>query len=149
VITDVLTPTAVNWRPHIDRETPTEPLTAGGDAVSDPDFETVVELLADPCVRTLLAATARRPHSAAELADAADVSRQTAYRRLDVLEAAGLVSESTRPRADGHHETVYEAELSSFSVELTEAGFSFAAEFESAEADAADELTKLWEHFHS
>lgn len=114
---------------------------------SEPALGTVVGLLDDGCVRAMLEATAREPHSAAELAEVADVSRQTVYRRLDGLEAAGLVAESTRPRADGHHETVYEAALSELRVELTDEGLSFTLDLEPPEADAADELTKLWDDF--
>lgn len=116
---------------------------------SDPALGTVVGLLDDDYARTVLEATARKPHSAAELAEVADVSRQTVYRRLEGLKAAGLVAESTRPRADGHHETVYEAALSELRVELTDEGFSFTIDLEPPESDAADELTKLWEGFRS
>jgi DNA-binding transcriptional MocR family regulator len=125
-------------------------LAPGGTAVSGPrdsDPMAAVGLLDDAVVRTVLEATARRPRSAADLADLADVSRQTVYRRLERLQAAGLVAERTRPRADGHHETAYEATFEELRVELTDEGLSFTLDLEPPESDAADELTKLWRNF--
>lgn len=120
---------------------------ADGVGDADPDLETVVGLLDDETTRAVLAATAREPRSAADLADLADVSRQTVYRRLDRLTAAGLVTDRTSPRPDGHHETVYEATLSELSVELDEDGFSFDLVREEPADDAADRLTDLWRNF--
>ena len=113
---------------------------------ADPEFEAVADLLGDECARQVLVATAGKPRSAAELDELIDVSRQTVYRRLERLEEAGLVDERTRPRSDGHHDTVYEATLSELHVALTEDGFTFDIEVES-EPDAADELTRLWRQF--
>lgn len=111
-----------------------------------PEFEAVVDLLGDECARRVLVATAGKPRSVPELDELVDVSRQTVYRRLERLREAGLVGERTRPRADGHHETVYEATLSELHVTLTEDGFAFEIEVE-PEPDAADELTRLWRQF--
>ena len=112
----------------------------------NPEFEVVADLLGDKCTRQVLVATAGKPRSAAELDELIDVSRQTVYRRLERLEEAGLLSEHTRPRTDGHHDTVYEATLSELHVRLTEDGFAFEIEVD-PEPDAADELTRLWRQF--
>lgn len=148
------------WTPLLDREQcvgrPVRPelfsVAPGGSSVSGPpdsDPMATVGLLDDAVVRTVLEATACRPRSAADLAELADVSRQTVYRRLQRLQAAGLVDERMRPRADGHHETAYEATFEELRVELTDEGLSFTLELQSSASDAADELTKLWENFRS
>lgn len=110
----------------------------------DADLGTVAGLLADADTRALLEAVAEKPASPTELAELVDVSRKTVYRRLDQLHEAGLVSEHTRPRTDGHHETVYTAALESVHVELTDDGLTYRVE---TDEDPADELTKLWGAF--
>lgn len=110
----------------------------------DADLDTVAGLLADADARAILEAAADEPSSSAELAELVDVSRKTVYRRLDRLHEAGLVSEHTRPRPDGHHETVYTATLEGVYVELTDEGLTCRVE---TGADPADELTKLWGEF--
>lgn len=114
---------------------------------ADRDLETIAGLLAKPDVRAILAAVARQPRSTAELTDVADVSRQTVYRRLERLEAAGLVAERTNPRPDGHHESVYTATLRELRVALSAEGFTVEVETEPPARDPADELTDLWRSF--
>ena len=118
---------------------------SGGDA--EPDLATVAGSIEDAGTRRMLAAMADGPRSTADLAALVDVSRQTVYRRLDRLQDAGLVADHTRPRADGHHETVYAATLREFHVELTADGFEWTVRTEPAESDPADELTRLWGEF--
>ncbi|WP_337250411.1 winged helix-turn-helix domain-containing protein [Halosegnis marinus] len=118
----------------------------GGPPVTDPGFETVVALLDDEYARAVLAATDGRARSATELAATLDASKQTVYRRLERLREAGLVAEATRPRSDGHHETVYTATLERVSVELREGEFAVEVETD-GERDAADTLTDLWRRF--
>lgn len=110
-----------------------------------PDLETVVGLMDDDYARAILRETSVEALSAGELADRCDASRQTVYRRLDSLQEAGLVTEQTRPREDGHHDAVYAATLDRLSIELREGTFEF--ELEQSESNAADELTRLWRHF--
>jgi predicted transcriptional regulator len=117
----------------------------GADA--EPELLAIVGALENAGTRRILEAMADGPHSTAELAELVSVSRQTIYRRLDRLQDAGLVAERTRPRADGHHETVYVATLREFHVELTDDGFECTVRTEPAEADPADELTRLWGEF--
>lgn len=105
----------------------------------DPD---ALELLVDEHARAILAATSEATLSAGELAERCDVSRQTVYRRLERLDAAGLVAERTRPREDGGHETVYAATFERATVELD--GGSIAVDVERREPDPTDELYRLW-----
>jgi DNA-binding HxlR family transcriptional regulator len=135
------------WRPgsepsSLSRVRPDRP--RGVPVSDDADLGTVAGLLADADTRTLLEAVAEEPASPTELAELVDVSRKTVYRRLDQLHEAGLVSEHTRPRADGHHETVYTAALEGIHVELTDDGLTYRVE---TDEDPADELTKLWGAF--
>lgn len=111
----------------------------------DVDPAAVVEMLDDECARTVLTATSQEPMSASELADVCDVSLPTVYRRVERLAALDLLRERTRPRADGHHDTVYVASFDRFEVELTDGALEFA--LERAEPDPADELARLWERF--
>lgn len=124
-------------------------MTAAGDCQTtvseDPDLTDVVGLLDDACARRILTATSVEPMSANELATRCDVSRQTVYRRLEELEDAGLVTERTRPREDGHHDAVYAATLEEVRLRLADGELEF--HLERGETDAADELTRLWRDF--
>lgn len=108
----------------------------------DPDLTTVASLLDDEYARDILTATSVEPMSATELTDCCDASLPTVYRRVERLEAADLLDEQTRPRKDGHHDTVYVATLDSLQVTLTEGEFDF--DLTRTERDPADELAKLW-----
>jgi len=110
----------------------------------DPDFETVVGLLEDEYARSILTALSEEPMSASELSERCDHSLPTVYRRTDRLVAAGLVAERTRPRSDGHHDTVYVARLDELSVRLRDGELRYEVEHRE-EPDVADRLTNMWE----
>jgi predicted transcriptional regulator len=107
------------------------------------DLATLVDLLDDDHVRTILAATSSEPLSATELGDVCGVSESTIYRRIDRLREVALVAEQTRPRTDGHHETVYVATLDRFEVELGDDGFNCSVKRRGD--DMIDQLTRMWE----
>lgn len=108
-------------------------------------LETVLTLLDDDHARAILTATSVEPMSARELSDHCDVSRTTVYRRVERLTAAGLLDERTRPRADGHHDTVYVALLDELSIRLRDGDLEF--DLDRRGDDVADRLTRLWEDF--
>jgi predicted transcriptional regulator len=112
---------------------------------ADPALETVVGLLDDDHVRTILTATSTEALSASELSERCDVSESTIYRRVERLRDATLLVEQTRPRADGHHETVYVANLDSFEVTLRDGELSVSVRRRGD--DLADQLTQLWGNF--
>jgi predicted transcriptional regulator len=116
----------------------------GGD-VADVDLATLVDLLDDEHVRTILAETSADPLSAAELSDRCGVSVSAVYRRVDRLTDADLLEERTRPRSDGHHDTVYVAALARFELVVGDGDLSFTVE--RTETDVADELARLWGKF--
>lgn len=113
--------------------------------MSDDELAVVVALLDDETVRTVLRETSLSPRSANELAERCDASQQTVYRRLEQLEDAGLVTDQTRVRDDGHHDTVYRATLDSISIRLRDGELEF--DLERREREPADQLTDLWRNF--
>lgn len=112
------------------------------DVSEEPTLETVVGLLDDQYARTILTAVSIEHMSATELADHCDCSLPTAYRRLERLEAAGLVAERTRPRTDGHHDTVYAATLDQVAIRLRDGQLQLTVE--RRDDDPAGRLADLW-----
>lgn len=86
----------------------------------DPEPETLLTVLGDEHARQVLEAIAEEPKSGGEIADALPLSRATVYRRLNDLEAAGLVAASTAVCPDGHHHEEYRADLESVRVGFQE-----------------------------
>ena len=119
--------------------------TQEGSVSDDSELSTVVGLLDDEYARAILTATSDEAMSATELAEVCDISTSTAYRRLERLEEEGLMLERTRPRADGHHDTVYAANLERVEVTLRDGQLHI--EVDRRSTDMADQLTRLWEHF--
>jgi DNA-binding transcriptional ArsR family regulator len=119
----------------------------GAPTVTDDETGTVPDalgLLDDEHARAVLAVADDGPVSASELVDSVDASAQTVYRRVDALREAGLLSEATRPRSDGHHESVYVTSFEELRVRLEDGSFKTSID---TEADAADQLTDLWRRF--
>jgi predicted transcriptional regulator len=110
--------------------------------VEDPDPADVFALLEDTYARGILTATNHKPMSARQLATDLDASRSTIYRRIEQLEALGLLVESTEIDADGHHRGCYEARLDRITVELEEDGFSVNV---ALSEHPADRFTDVWE----
>ena len=108
----------------------------------EPDLATVVDLLDDEHVRSILAATSAEPLSATELSERCDVSPSSIYRRVERLTEADLLDDRTRPRSDGHHETVYVAALDRFELEVGDGDIEWTVE--RRRRDVADELTRMW-----
>jgi DNA-binding transcriptional ArsR family regulator len=120
-------------------------VTDGDVAGDDLDLATLVSLLEDEHVRSILVATSTEALSATELGERCELSPSSIYRRVDDLLEAGLLAERTRPRSDGHHESVYVARLDRLAIELDEGELSWT--LERCETDPADELTRLWGRF--
>lgn len=88
----------------------------------EPSTEELLDLFGDEYTRRVFEAVADQPRGGRAVADAADVSRPTAYRRLNDLRDAGLVRTETALCADGHHHDVYEAIVESVSISLADDG---------------------------
>jgi predicted transcriptional regulator len=98
---------------------------ADGDSV-EPAVETaperVLDLLDDDHARAILAAVADAPRPARDVVETVEASRATVYRRLNSLEAAGLVETSVSVDPDGHHRQVYRSTLSRLTVSIDAEG---------------------------
>ena len=82
-------------------EQPTTPETA--------DPEELLSLLGDEYARAVLEAIAQTPRPGREIVEETGFSKATVYRRLDRLEAAGLVASETVFDPDGHHRERFRA----------------------------------------
>nr|WP_084177421.1 helix-turn-helix domain-containing protein [Natrinema saccharevitans] len=69
----------------------------------DEDENEVLALLEDEYARAILAELTTEPMSASEICASCDMSSPTAYRRLERLEAAGLVTDQQVVDSDGNH----------------------------------------------
>lgn len=76
----------------------------------------VLDVLGDPNSRQILGAVAREPKTVPELVDELDVSRATAYRKIDELTTAGLIDGQPRFRQQSRVRTEYVACLGEISV---------------------------------
>jgi DNA-binding transcriptional ArsR family regulator len=84
----------------------------------EPTSAELLDLFGDEYTRRVYEAVAERPRSGRAVADAADVSRPTAYRRLNDLRDVGLVRSEMALSEDGHHRERFEAVAESLSVSL-------------------------------
>lgn len=101
---------------------PTDRRTTESEIETEPGE--LMALLDANYTREILAAIREEAKSARALTEACGASRPTVYRRLNSLQAAGLVAEDMRYDADGHHRTVFEATLEGLSVAVTDDGLS-------------------------
>jgi DNA-binding MurR/RpiR family transcriptional regulator len=118
----------------------------------DPALGELLDVLSDEYARDILAATSIKPMSAQQLADECEMSKPTVYRRVEQLQAHGLLDEQTKVRTSNNHYSVYTATLSEVSIELDTGSFAAAVtrtDEESfpgeRESDTADRFTKMWE----
>lgn len=81
------------------------------------DTTAVLAALSDDYTQSILEVLADRPTAAPVLANEIDASRPTVYRRLNTLEAAGVVESTLTVDPDGHHRKRFHLLLDS--VELT------------------------------
>ena len=84
----------------------------------------LLELLGDEYTRRVLQTVVEQPRSGSEVTEAADVSKATAYRRLDALEEAGLVVSETVFDPDGHHHERYRAVVESIELSVGTEGLT-------------------------
>ena len=142
----VVSPTTAPWSPVAPARWATDlflgPMT---DPLVADDLSTLVGLFDDEHVRTILAATSAEPLSAVALSERCGVSTSAVYRRVDRLVDADLLDERTRPRSDGHHDTVYVAALERFELRVADGDIDWT--IDRADPDVADELTRLWGKF--
>jgi DNA-binding transcriptional ArsR family regulator len=88
----------------------------------DPSTAELLDLFGDEYTRQVFEAVAEEPRCGRAVAEVADVSRPTAYRRLNDLCDAGLVRTEIEVCEDGHHRERFEAVAGSLSVSLDSDG---------------------------
>ena len=81
-----------------------------GTQTADP-VPKLLELLDNEHTQHILKALCRGPQRGRDLIDACEASRATIYRRLNRLEAAGVVTTELYVDPDGHHCETYRLEL--------------------------------------
>jgi len=84
-----------------------------------PTADALLDLFGDEYTRSVFEAVAEEPRTGRAVAEAADVSRPTAYRRLNDLRDAGLVTAETVIGEEGHHRERFEAAADALSVSLS------------------------------
>jgi predicted transcriptional regulator len=93
-----------------------------GDQTEEPtdelSTEELLDLFGDEYTRRVFEAVSEQPRGGRAVAQAADVSRPTAYRRLNELQDAGLVTSECYVASDGHHREQFSASAQHLSVSL-------------------------------
>lgn len=84
----------------------------------DPAVGEILSLLGDEYVCDLLRALDEGPKPARQLAGECNMSRATAYRRLEELTDSGLVAATLRVEADGHHRKEFRLVFEGLEVQL-------------------------------
>ncbi len=89
-----------------------------GHDTSGVDFDAALDVLSDEYACRLLAALEEGPRGARSLAESCDMSRATAYRRLERLESLGFVTTEMAYDADGHHRKRFRLTLEELHLEV-------------------------------
>ena len=82
------------------------------------DSEQLLSMLGDEYTRAILGALGTDALPAREIATQAGVSRPTVYRRLDRLEAAGVVEPTMTIDPDGHHRQAFRLTIDGVELSL-------------------------------
>jgi len=88
------------------------------ESTGQPSTAELLDLFGDEYTRRVFEAVSERPRGGRAVAEAADVSRATAYRRLNELRDAGLVTSEYQFASDGHHREQFAACARHLSVSL-------------------------------
>ncbi|MFD1586498.1 ArsR/SmtB family transcription factor [Halorientalis brevis] len=109
----------------------------------DEDDDDVLALLEDEYARAILAELTTAPMSVSELCTACEMSDPTAYRRLERLQAAGLVTDQQVVDADGHHFKKYVTTIEDVTVTFDDGTYDVTITRPST--DPSDRFTDLFE----
>jgi len=92
------------------------PRQADGQSPTDP--ADLFSALVDEDCRAILRATSERALSAGEISDTCEIPSSTAYRKVESLVDAGLLTESIRLSPAGAHKSEYECALRNLEIDL-------------------------------
>lgn len=94
-----------------------------------PSAAELLDLLGDEYTRKVFEAVADEPRGGRAVAEEAGVSRPTAYRRLNALKDAGLVTSECQVATDGHHREQFAASAEQLSVSFDDGDIEAVVEF--------------------
>jgi Sugar-specific transcriptional regulator TrmB. len=94
------------------------------------EADDLLELLGDEYTYRVFEAVVEESRTGRELIDATGASKATVYRRLDDLEAAGLVESTINIASDGNHCKQFHAVVTAMQVSFDADGFSARLESE-------------------
>ncbi|MFA9414956.1 helix-turn-helix domain-containing protein [Natrinema sp. HArc-T2] len=98
------------------------------------DPQAVLAALDDDACRAILEATAETALTATELSEECDIPMSTAYRKVEMLTEAELVTEQVRINTSGKHATEYRKNFDDVLVSVADGG----VEVELTKPDEAD-----------
>ena len=99
----------------------------------------VLDALDDEECRAILEATKRESLSASEIADECDLPSSTAYRKIDLLADADLLTEELRIRRSGKHVSEYACAIDDVTLSVGDSGVELSvSRTEPAVADLAN-----------
>lgn len=104
--------------------------------------EDLLELLGEPLVRQILAATSREACSAKELSEDCDVALSTIYRRVEDMVAHDLLVERTQIESDGSHHSIYKANIDHLDIDVKDGSIDVRIH---VREDAAERFSRIWE----
>ncbi|ERH06231.1 MAG: hypothetical protein J07HN4v3_01842 [Halonotius sp. J07HN4] len=90
------------------------------------DTDAVLALLSDTYARQILDTLCDRPTAAPGLVESIAASRATIYRRLNDLEAAGLIEAAVAVDPDGHHRKRYHLVVDELNLRFGDNGIEVA-----------------------
>ncbi|MFD1572348.1 ArsR/SmtB family transcription factor [Halorubrum laminariae] len=99
------------------------------ESTSRPTTAELLDLLGDKYTRRVFEAVSERPRGGRAVAQVAGVSRATAYRRLNELRDAGLVTSEHQISSDGHHREQFAASARHLSISLDDGDIEAAVSF--------------------
>jgi len=101
----------------------------GREEAPSPSAAELLDLLGDEYTREVFKAVSDQPRGGRAVAEEAGVSRPTAYRRLNALKDAGLVTSECQIATDGHHRERFVASAEHFSVSIDDGDIEAVVEF--------------------
>src|SRR3989304_10300727 len=108
--------------------------------------DAIIEYLADRCIRKILGLTSKKEYSAIELSDELNTSISTVYRKLKLLELAGLIKHvKTVINLTGNEEKYYRCIIREVKVSFKGNELSVSLEKE----DYSDKFVRLWKRLAS
>jgi len=113
-----------------------------------PSVDDVLDALADDAARRIVTALSE-PKTASDISEECDIPLSTTYRKLELLNEASLLSESTDIRRDGQHTTRYSVSFETVTISLDEGGDGedgreFDIEFTRPDRSRDERLADLW-----